>query len=225
MKKLALVLILLLPIMQGSANPYITIKDVVITPKYKPNGTILGDIQVTVWHEAGREGWVAIYKDNSFFEIAKKYFNATQAGEKTITLENINIGIGKTTIRVVAGVCTCSISTDPYCDIINNCTWEVFTKDIDANTMIVPTTTIIEKTATLKMTETVTKFVNYTVTQVVTKTEIKNNTVTETKTITQVIKEEVTPIWAYASLGSFLIIAVLLLVLLNFRKREVTSPP
>ena len=226
MRKLALVLILLLlPIMQGSAKPYIIIKDVVITPKYKPNGTILVDIKVTVWHEAGREGWVKVYKDG--FGITKKYFNATQAGEKTITLENINIGIGKTTIKVEAVICSCRISTDPYpyCSIFNNCTVKDYTKDIDANTMIVPTTTIIEKTATLKTTETVTKFVNYTVTQVVTETEIKKDTVTETKTITQVIKEEVTPIWAYASLGSFIIIAVLLLLLLNFRKKEVTSPP
>jgi hypothetical protein len=229
MKKLALVLIiLLLPIMQGSAEPSIIIKDVVITPKYKPNGTILVDIQVTVWLKGGREGWVAVYKDSSIFETAKKYFNATQVGEegeKTITLENINIGFGKTTIRVVAGVCSCSISTDPHCNIINKCTWEVYTKDIDANTMIVPTTTIIEKTATLRTTETLTKFINYTVTQVVTETEINTvtNTVTETKTITQTIKEEVTPIWAYASLGSFLIIAALL-VLLILRK-NVTTPP
>jgi hypothetical protein len=228
MKKLALVLILLLlPVLQGSAKPSIIIKDVVITPKYKPNGTILVDVRVTVWHEAGREGWVAIYKDNSIFEIAKKYFNATQEGEKTITLENINIGLGKTTIRVVAGVCSCSISKDPYCNIINDCTWEVFTKDIDANTIVVPTTTIIEKTqtATLKTTETVTKFINYTVTQVVTVTEIKRDTVTETKTITQVIKEEVTPIWAYASLGSFSIMVVLLLVLLVYRGKKEKTPP
>ena len=183
------------------------------------------DIQVTVWHEAGREGWVAVRKDGSIFEIAKKYFNATQDGEKTITLENINIGIGKTTIKVEAGVCTCSISTNPYCDIIANCTRKIFTKDIDANTMIVPTTTIIEKTATLKTTETLTKFINYTVTQVVTVTEIKKDTVTETKTITQVIKEEVTPIWAYASLGSFLIMVVLLLVLLVYRGKKEKTPP
>jgi hypothetical protein len=39
-----------------------------------------------------------------------------------------------------------------------------------------------------------------------------------------VIKEEVTPIWAYASLGSFIIIAALL-VLLILRKRNVTTPP
>jgi len=228
MKKLALVLlILLLPVLQGSAIPNIIIKDVVITPKYKPNGTILVDIQVTVWYEAGREGWVAIYKDDSVFETAKKYFNATQAGEKTITFENINIGLGKTTIKVVAGVCSCRISTDPYpyCSIFNNCTVKSYTKVIDANTMIVPTTTIIEKTATLKTTETVTKFVNYTVTQVVTETEIKKDTVTETKTVTQVIKEEVTPIWAYASLGSFLIMVVLLLVLLVYRGKKEKTPP
>jgi hypothetical protein len=226
MRKLALVLlILLLPTMQGSAKPYIIIKDVVITPKYKPNGTILVDIKVTVWLKAGREGWIAIYKDGSIFEIAKKYFNATQAEEKTITLENINIGLGKTTIGVEAGVCTCSISTNPYCNIINNCTWDVFTKVIDANTVIVPTTTIIEKTATLKTTETITKFINYTVTQVVTETEIKKDTVTETKTVTQVIKEEVTPIWAYASLGSFLIMVVLLLVLLVYRGKKEKTPP
>jgi hypothetical protein len=222
MKKLALVLILLLlPVLQGSAKPYIIIKDVVITPKYKPNGTILVDIQVTVWHGAGREGWVKVYKDG--FGITKKYFNATQEGEKTITLENINIGLGKTTIRVEAVVCSCRISTDPYCDIVANCTWESYAKVIDANTLIIPTTTIIEKTATLKTTETLTKFINYTVTQVVTVTEIKNNTVTETKTVTQVIKEEVTPIWAYASLGSLIIIVVLLL-LLTMRKRDAASP-
>jgi hypothetical protein len=228
MKKLALVLlILLLPVLQGSAKPYIIIKDVVITPKYKPNGTILVDIQVTVWLKEGREGWIAVYKDGSIFEIAKKYFNATQEGEKTITLENINIGLGKTTIKVVAGVCPCSISTDPYCSIASDCTWKVFTKVIDANILIVPTTTIIEKTATLKTTETLTKFINYTVTQVVTETEINTvtNTVTETKTITQVIKEEVTPIWAYASLGSFLIMVVLLLVLLVYRGKKEKTPP
>jgi len=231
MRKLALVLlILLLPVLQGSAKPSIIIKDVVITPKYKPNGTILVDIQVTVWLKGGREGWVEVHKDGSIFEIAKKYFNATQVGEegeKTITLENINIGFGKTTIKVEAVVCSCSVSTNPYpyCSIVANCTWKDYTKDIDANTLIVPTTTIIEKTATLKTTETVTKFVNYTVTQVVTETEINTvtNTVTETKTITQVIKEEVTPIWAYASLGSFIIIAALL-VLLILRK-NVTTPP
>jgi hypothetical protein len=230
MKKLALVLIiLLLPVLQGSAKPYITIKDVVITPKYKPNGTILVDIQVTVWHEAGREGWIAVYKDGSIFEIAKKYFNATQAGEKTITLENINIGLGKTTIKVEANICSCSPSTEPYpyCSIVADCTWKVYTKVIDANTLIVPTTTIIERTTTLKTTETLTKFINYTVTQVVTETEINTvtNTVTETKTITQVIKEEVTPIWAYASLGSFLIMVVLLLVLLVYRGKKEKTPP
>jgi hypothetical protein len=40
-----------------------------------------------------------------------------------------------------------------------------------------------------------------------------------------VIKEEVTPIWAYASLGSFLIMVVLLLVLLVYRGKKEKTPP
>jgi hypothetical protein len=227
MKKLALVLILLLlPLLQSDAGnkPHIAIKDVIITPKYQ-NASILVDIEVIVEHDTGYEGWVEVYKDSYKSYIGNRTLNANYTGVEKVLFKNINIGLGKTTIIVWASICASCIPTlGLYCEL-TDCSSDSYSKTIDANTLIVPTTTIIEKTqtTTLKTTETVTKFINYTVTQVVTEkvTEIKNNTVTET----QVIKEEVTPIWAYASLGSFIIMVVLLLVLLVYRGKKEKTPP